>query len=42
VEKANGKPTQGGQDQSEKTPPDGQNKSEESTPGGQQHQKHQH
>jgi len=35
VEKANGKSTQGGQDQSEKPTPDGQSKSEESTAGGQ-------
>ena len=35
VEKANGKSTQGGQDQSEKSPPDGQSKPEKSTAGGQ-------
>ena len=35
VEKANGKSTQDGQDQSEKPQPDGQSKSEEPTAGGQ-------
>lgn len=42
VEKANGKSTQGGQDQFEKSLEDGQHKSEESTPGAEQHQKHKH